>query len=47
MSVGEIAFIAGFMFGTAFGFLLGAVLVPDSLPMPCDGGGRHGTEEGK
>lgn len=31
MSVAEIAFTLGMAFGTVFGFLLGAVLVPEKI----------------
>jgi len=40
VSVGSIAFIAGFMFGTAFGFLVGIVPIGETLLE-----GRDGTED--
>ena len=36
MSVAEIAFTLGMAFGTVFGFLLGAVLVPEKVGEPDD-----------
>lgn len=45
MGITEIVFTAGFMFGTAFGFILCAVLGPDELPVPCEEG-KTDAEEG-
>ena len=47
MSVGNIAFIAGFMFGAAFGFLICAVMDPGEIDTPSYVDGESDDAEGE